>query len=102
MNSSIFSSSSSLGSIFNTDMDMSASSNESSNQELASSFVNSGEQISSDSDESDSDGEKCAICLKKFRTQQIGTPSNCDHRFCRKCLEEWSKVKLFPLWYQRK
>lgn len=48
--------------------------------------------VSSDSDSNDPEGEKCAICLKKFRKQQIGNPSNCEHNFCVSCLEEWSKV----------
>lgn len=49
---------------------------------------------SSDSDSSEADGEKCAICLKKFKKQRIGNPSKCDHSFCLHCLQEWSKVRL--------
>lgn len=89
MNSCIFENS--LSSVF--DADASSTSNHENNQGLVTSFLSAVKQVSSDSDDNDIDGEKCAICLKQFRTQQVGSPSNCDHCFCRNCLEEWSKVK---------
>ena len=44
---------------------------------------------------SDSDGEtgdRCPICLNRFREQDLGTPEACDHAFCLECILEWSKV----------
>ncbi|KAK0085225.1 hypothetical protein PV325_005560 [Microctonus aethiopoides] len=45
----------------------------------------------SDTDESDGQTEKCPICLLSFRSQEIGTPSSCEHCFCLLCIIEWSK-----------
>lgn len=39
---------------------------------------------------SESDSQKCPICLAPLVGQEVGTPDACDHYFCVKCLEEWS------------
>jgi PHD and RING finger domain-containing protein 1 len=44
---------------------------------------------------SDSDGEggeRCPICLNRFKDQDVGTPECCDHVFCLECINEWSMV----------
>ncbi|CAG9863845.1 unnamed protein product [Phyllotreta striolata] len=46
----------------------------------------------SDTDSSDGRLEKCPICLVSFKSQEIGTPQSCDHSFCLKCIQEWSKT----------
>lgn len=43
------------------------------------------------SDSSDGNSEKCSICLIRFKQQEVGTPSNCEHTFCLDCITEWSK-----------
>ncbi|KAJ8976329.1 hypothetical protein NQ317_010096 [Molorchus minor] len=48
-------------------------------------------EASTDSDSSDGQSEKCPICLRTFRLQEIGTPETCDHMFCLECIQEWSK-----------
>ena len=40
----------------------------------------------------DEGGEKCAICLRSFNDQEVGSPESCDHTFCFECIYEWSKV----------
>lgn len=87
---SLFSSSSTFNSsLFNTDSDSLVASTES---DIVNTTNSAKEQaVSSDSDSNDPEGEKCAICLKKFRKQRIGNPSNCEHNFCVTCLQEWSK-----------
>ncbi|XP_014669253.1 PREDICTED: PHD and RING finger domain-containing protein 1-like [Priapulus caudatus] len=50
--------------------------------------------MSEGSSESESGGEevdRCPVCLRRFRSQDIGTPESCDHSFCLECIEEWSK-----------
>lgn len=44
-----------------------------------------------ESDASDGQSEKCPICLLPFRSQEVATPSSCEHCFCLCCLNEWSK-----------
>eukprot|EP00057_Strongylocentrotus_purpuratus_P028654 XP_011683128.1 PREDICTED: LOW QUALITY PROTEIN: PHD and RING finger domain-containing protein 1 [Strongylocentrotus purpuratus] len=39
----------------------------------------------------DEGGEKCAICLRSFNDQEVGSPESCDHTFCFECIYEWSK-----------
>ncbi|CAG2054518.1 unnamed protein product, partial [Timema podura] len=47
--------------------------------------------LSSDSDSSDGQSDKCPICLRSFGQQEIATPESCDHSFCTECLQEWAK-----------
>nr|CAD7260129.1 unnamed protein product [Timema shepardi] len=47
--------------------------------------------LSSDSDSSDGQSDKCPICLRSFGQQEIATPESCDHNFCTECLQEWAK-----------
>jgi PHD and RING finger domain-containing protein 1 len=53
-----------------------------------------GEGEMSDSDcSTDSNAEKCPICLLSFdKNQEIGKPIVCNHSFCFPCINEWSKV----------
>lgn len=44
-------------------------------------------------DSDNEQSEKCAICLSKFKGQDIATPETCDHMFCLECLQEWAKVR---------
>ncbi|KAL3248166.1 hypothetical protein MRX96_056580 [Rhipicephalus microplus] len=45
----------------------------------------------SDSDLSDAQAERCAVCLNRFLGQEVGTPESCDHIFCLDCIQEWAK-----------
>ncbi|XP_077517341.1 uncharacterized protein LOC144128124 isoform X2 [Amblyomma americanum] len=45
----------------------------------------------SDSDLSDAQAERCAVCLNRFLGQEMGTPESCDHVFCLDCIQEWAK-----------
>lgn len=45
----------------------------------------------SDSDLSDVQAERCAVCLNRFLGQEVGTPESCDHIFCLDCIQEWAK-----------
>lgn len=45
----------------------------------------------SDSSDSNSQSEKCPICLLSFKNQETATPVTCQHQFCLDCLLEWSK-----------
>ncbi|GAB0088570.1 hypothetical protein DMENIID0001_030270 [Sergentomyia squamirostris] len=50
------------------------------------------------SNDSTSSGEKCPICFATFKEQEIGIPNSCTHRYCGKCIEEWSKtVRTCPI-----
>lgn len=45
----------------------------------------------SDSSSGDETCEKCAICLRLIKSQEVGSPEGCDHIFCAVCVIEWSK-----------
>ncbi|XP_021706346.1 PHD and RING finger domain-containing protein 1 [Aedes aegypti] len=45
----------------------------------------------SDSSTSSNESEKCPICLLSLTDKEIGVPEVCDHIFCARCIEEWSK-----------
>ena len=51
-----------------------------------------GNLSSADSSGSKEDDNNCAICLSKFRNQEVGVPESCNHNFCIDCIVEWSKV----------
>lgn len=52
----------------------------------------------SDTSSDDAGNEKCPICLHSFREQEIGMPNICEHAFCARCIEEWSKnVQTCPI-----
>lgn len=44
------------------------------------------------SSESSENSERCAICLSRFKEQDTGQPSSCEHIYCLECIDEWSKV----------
>lgn len=46
---------------------------------------------STSSDSGDDQAEKCPICLKTFKNQEVGSPESCDHSFCIDCIQEWAK-----------
>ena len=48
----------------------------------------------SDDDSGDEDAERCAVCLSRFKGQDVGTPESCDHVFCLECIQEWSRVRM--------
>lgn len=50
-----------------------------------------GGEDASDSDLSDMQAERCAVCLNRFLGQEVGTPESCDHAFCLDCIQEWAK-----------
>lgn len=55
-------------------------------------FIDS--QKNSSSSETDSEDEKCPICLKVLKNQILAITDTCRHHtFCLSCLEEWSKTK---------
>ncbi|CAF1300387.1 unnamed protein product [Rotaria sp. Silwood1] len=35
--------------------------------------------------------EQCAICMENFAAQEVGIPENCEHSFCLACIIEWAK-----------
>lgn len=45
----------------------------------------------SDSTSGDETCDKCAICLRLIKKQEVGSPEGCDHVFCAVCIIEWSK-----------
>lgn len=45
------------------------------------------------SEEGESTGEPCAICLGRMRGN-IGSPEGCDHSFCLDCILEWARVSI--------
>ncbi|XP_053384018.1 PHD and RING finger domain-containing protein 1-like [Mercenaria mercenaria] len=49
-----------------------------------------GEAVLEASDSEGEDGERCPICLNRFKDQDVGTPEACDHVFCLECIQEWS------------
>ena len=50
--------------------------------------------LSSESGSDDDDEvDKCPVCLRSLRDQDIGMPESCDHDFCLDCIVEWSKVR---------
>lgn len=55
-----------------------------------------GRRSDEDNSEDSMDGtlDKCPICLRLFRYQEIGTPDTCEHRFCLSCILEWADVRF--------
>ncbi|XP_059619574.1 putative uncharacterized protein DDB_G0282133 isoform X2 [Phlebotomus argentipes] len=54
--------------------------------------------MNEDSIQGMSSGEKCTICFSTFKDQEIGIPNSCNHRYCGKCIEEWSNtVRTCPI-----
>uniref|UniRef100_A0A1L8DFH9 Putative splicing factor arginine/serine-rich 19 n=1 Tax=Nyssomyia neivai TaxID=330878 RepID=A0A1L8DFH9_9DIPT len=54
--------------------------------------------IDEDSNHSTSSGEKCPICFANFFEQEIGVPDSCGHKYCGRCIEEWSRtVRTCPI-----
>ncbi|XP_052270447.1 protein SCAF11-like [Dreissena polymorpha] len=48
--------------------------------------------------DTDEEGERCPICLNRFKGQDVGTPESCDHVFCLECIQLWAKnVNVCPL-----
>ena len=37
--------------------------------------------------------EQCMICLEDIIDQVVGIPEPCNHKFCFKCLLDWSQVR---------
>lgn len=49
------------------------------------------DDLSDSSSSGDETCEKCAICLRLIKSQEVGSPEGCDHLFCAVCITEWSK-----------
>jgi len=44
-----------------------------------------------------SDVSTCAICIEKLEgnfKRQVGKIDSCDHKFCAKCIKEWSNTRI--------
>lgn len=52
---------------------------------------NEGDEATSSDSGDDQAAERCPICLRGLRKQEVGVPESCDHTFCKKCIIEWSK-----------
>lgn len=50
------------------------------------------DDLSDSSSSGDETCEKCAICLRLIKSQEVGSPEGCDHLFCAVCIIEWSKT----------